>query len=126
VFVDVAFLGIADFLEKPILISLIAFLVTTRPIMLDWGIHALSAATHFEPVRREDTAVIEKTLDITHKDGEMETFICHLERNGPFPGVFLLTDAYGVCEELKDMARRLGTVGYYRSGSSSHYQETAG
>jgi carboxymethylenebutenolidase len=56
----------------------------------------------------------------------METFICHLERNGPFPGVFLLKQAYGVCEELRDMARRLGTVGYYPSGSSSHYQETAG
>jgi carboxymethylenebutenolidase len=29
--------------------------------------------------------MIEKTLDITTKDGEMETFICHPERNGPFP-----------------------------------------
>src|ERR1700740_3476319 len=56
--------------------------------------------------------MIEKTLDITTKDGEMETFICHPERNGPFPAVFLLMDAHGVREELKDMARRLGTVGY--------------
>src|SRR5689334_14848996 len=43
----------------------------------------------------------------------METFICHPERNGPSPAVFLLMDAHGVREELKDMARRLGTVGYY-------------
>jgi carboxymethylenebutenolidase len=57
--------------------------------------------------------LIEKTLDITTKAGGMETFICHPERNGPFPAVFLLMDAYGVREELKDMARRLGTVGYY-------------
>jgi hypothetical protein len=27
--------------------------------------------------------MIEKTLDITTKDGAMETFICHPERNGP-------------------------------------------
>jgi dienelactone hydrolase len=67
---------------------------------------------HSEPVDREDTSMIEKTLDITTKDGEMETFICHPERNGPFPAVFLLMDAHGVREELKDMARRLGTVGY--------------
>jgi carboxymethylenebutenolidase len=53
----------------------------------------------------------------------METFICHLERNGPFPGVFLLMDAYGVRSELKDIARRLGTVGYYPSGPSSHYKK---
>ena len=43
----------------------------------------------------------------------METFICHPERGGPFPAVMLLMDAHGVREELRDMARRLGTVGYY-------------
>jgi dienelactone hydrolase len=57
--------------------------------------------------------MIEKTQDITTKDGEMETFICHPERNGPFSAVFLLMDAHSIREELKDMARRLGTVGYY-------------
>jgi len=57
--------------------------------------------------------LIEKTLDITTNDGEMKTFICHPERNGPSPAVFLLMDAHGIREELKDMARRLGTVGYY-------------
>jgi dienelactone hydrolase len=57
--------------------------------------------------------MIEKTLDITTKDGEMETFICHPERNRPSPAVFLLMDAHGIREELKDMARRLATVGYY-------------
>jgi carboxymethylenebutenolidase len=78
---------------------------------------------------REDTAMIEETLDITTKDGEMETFICHPERNDPFPAVFLLMDAHGVREELKDMARRLGTVGYhvllpnlyYRAGRDTIY-----
>src|ERR1700757_2031696 len=57
--------------------------------------------------------MIEKTLDITTKEGEMETFICHPERNEPYPAVFLLMDAHGIREELKDMARRLATVGYY-------------
>ena len=57
--------------------------------------------------------MIEKTLDITTNDGEMETFICHPERGGPHPAVLLLMDAPGVREELRDMARRLGTVGYY-------------
>jgi hypothetical protein len=61
----------------------------------------------------EGVWMIEKTIDITTKAGAMETFICHPERNGPFPAIFFLMDAYGVREELKDMARRLGTVGYY-------------
>ena len=57
--------------------------------------------------------MIEQTLDIATKDGAMETFICHPERGGPYPAVLLLMDAPGIREELRDMARRLGTVGYY-------------
>src|SRR6266446_8284688 len=57
--------------------------------------------------------MIEQTLDIATSDGAMETFICHPERGGPFPAVMLLMDAPGIREELRDMARRLGTVGYY-------------
>jgi len=57
--------------------------------------------------------MIEATLDLATKDGAMETFICHPERGGPFPAVFLLMDAPGIREELRDMVRRLGTVGYY-------------
>src|SRR5215471_387356 len=57
--------------------------------------------------------MIEQTLDIVTKAGAMETFICHPERGGPFPAVFMLMDAPGIREELRDMARRLATVGYY-------------
>jgi carboxymethylenebutenolidase len=57
--------------------------------------------------------MIEDTLDIPTKDGGMETFVCRPERGGPFPPVLLLMDAPGVREELRDMARRLATVGYY-------------
>jgi carboxymethylenebutenolidase len=57
--------------------------------------------------------MIECTLDIATKAGAMETFICHPERGGPFPAVMLLMDAHGIREELRDMARRLGTAGYY-------------
>src|SRR5918998_3463617 len=57
--------------------------------------------------------MIEQTIDITTGDGAMETFVCHPERGGPHPAVLLLMDAPGVREELRDMARRLGTVGYY-------------
>ena len=57
--------------------------------------------------------MIEQTIDIATQDGTMETFICHPERGGPWPPVMLLMDAPGIREELRDMARRLGTVGYY-------------
>lgn len=57
--------------------------------------------------------MIEQTLDIETPAGQMETFVCRPERGGPHPAVFVLMDAPGVREELKDMARRLATVGYY-------------
>jgi len=56
--------------------------------------------------------MIEETLDIATKAGAMETFICHPER-GAHPPVLLLMDAPGIRDELRDMARRLATVGYY-------------
>ena len=57
--------------------------------------------------------MIEQTIDIGTADGAMETFITHPERGGPFSPVLLLMDAPGVREELRDMARRLGTAGYF-------------
>ncbi|MCK9542446.1 MAG: dienelactone hydrolase family protein [Novosphingobium sp.] len=46
-------------------------------------------------------------------DGPMTTFIVHPERSGPHPLVVFLMDAAGIREELRDMARRLATSGYY-------------
>lgn len=56
--------------------------------------------------------MIELTLDIQTQDGAMETFIVHPDR-GAHPAVLLLMDAPGIRDELRDMARRLATVGYY-------------
>ncbi len=57
--------------------------------------------------------MIEEILDVPTRDGAMETFLCHPERGGPFPPVLMLMDAPGIREELRMMARRLGTVGYH-------------
>jgi carboxymethylenebutenolidase len=57
--------------------------------------------------------MIERQIEIQTEDGQMNTFICHPERLGPHPAVLFLMDAPGIREELRDMARRLGTVGYY-------------
>jgi carboxymethylenebutenolidase len=57
--------------------------------------------------------MIEETLYIVTKDGAMETFVAHPERGGLYPPVFLMMDAPGIREELRMMARRLATVGYY-------------
>ena len=57
--------------------------------------------------------MIEQAVDIPTRAGQMPTFVCHPERGGPHPAVLLLMDAPGIREELRDMARRLATVGYF-------------
>jgi carboxymethylenebutenolidase len=73
--------------------------------------------------------MIEETLDIMTPAGAMETFVCRPERGAPHPAVLFLMDAPGIRAELRDMARRLATVGYcvllpnlyYRFGRKTTY-----
>lgn len=57
--------------------------------------------------------MIERQIEIVTPHGRMNTFICHPERDSPHPAIIFFMDAPGIREELRDMARRLGTVGYY-------------
>jgi carboxymethylenebutenolidase len=57
--------------------------------------------------------VIEQTVDIPTRHGAVTTFIIHPERDGPHPVVLFFMDAPAIREELRDMARRIATVGYY-------------
>ena len=57
--------------------------------------------------------MIDQQIDIPTRDGRTSTFITHPERGGPFPVIIFYMDAPAIREELRDMARRLGTSGYY-------------
>ena len=57
--------------------------------------------------------MIDRHVEIETGDGVMITFITHPEEEGPHPVVLFLMDAPGKREELHDMARRLGSAGYY-------------
>ncbi|MGB7184569.1 MAG: dienelactone hydrolase family protein, partial [Burkholderiaceae bacterium] len=70
--------------------------------------------------------MIEQQIAIPTREGDIPTFICHPERHGPYPAIFLLMDAPGIREELRDMTRRLASAGYcvllpnlyYRAGNN--------
>jgi carboxymethylenebutenolidase len=57
--------------------------------------------------------MIDREIDIQTGGGAMNTFVTHPEEDGPHPLVLFLMDAPGKREELHDMARRLGSAGYY-------------
>lgn len=56
--------------------------------------------------------MIEHQLMLETAAGHMSTFVCHPER-GSHPVVLFYMDAPGIREELRDMCRRLASVGYY-------------
>jgi len=57
--------------------------------------------------------LIERTIDSPTRDGAMTTFVVHPERGGPFAVIVFYMDAPAIREELRDMARRFASAGYY-------------
>ncbi len=57
--------------------------------------------------------MIERRFYLETRDGSMDCFSVHPEEGGPFPSVLFYMDAPAIREELRDMARRLASAGYY-------------
>ena len=68
--------------------------------------------------------MIEQQLDIPTADGAMNSFVVHPEEGGPFPVVLFYMDAPGWRDELRDMARRLASVGYFVVLPNLYYRLT--
>ncbi|MDA0652356.1 MAG: dienelactone hydrolase family protein [Proteobacteria bacterium] len=72
--------------------------------------------------------MIEQTIEVPTKDGMMNTFVIHPQEGGPFASIVLFMDIWGVREELREIARRIATVGYacllpdfyHRQGNGIH------
>ncbi len=69
--------------------------------------------------------MIEKEIDISTADGDMNTFITYPEEEGPHPVILFLMDAPGKRVELHDMASRLGTAGYYVMLPNLYYRRVS-
>jgi len=65
----------------------------------------------------------ERVVQIETASGRMPTFVTHPEQDGPFPAVIVYMDIWGVREELFEIARRVGTVGYYCMVPDFYYRQ---
>ena len=65
----------------------------------------------------------EESFDLTTADGDMPTWIVRPDGEGPWPLVLFLMDAPGMRQEIRDMASRLATSGYYVMTSQRYYRE---
>jgi len=84
---------------------------------------------HDGPWLWETAVMIEQFLDIVTPDSTpdtpMVTFVVHPEEGGPHPVVLFFMDAPGMREEIRDMARRLASAGYYVMAPQLYYREVA-
>ena len=67
--------------------------------------------------------MIERTIEIAARDGRMPCFVVHPDEDGPFPVVLVYMDALGIREELRDMARRFASAGYYTMLANLYYRD---
>lgn len=70
----------------------------------------------------------EAHFDLTTADGEMPTWTYHPDTDqatnaGPYPVVLFLMDAPGMRQEIRTMASRLATAGYYVMTSQLYYRQ---
>ena len=55
----------------------------------------------------------ERFVEIATPDGRMEAYVTHPEDAGPFPAIVFYSDVLGMREQINEIARRVGIVGYY-------------
>jgi len=67
--------------------------------------------------------MIDRMIEIPTPHGRMDTFVTHPDGPGPFPAVVVFMDVWGLREELFDIARRIGTVGYWVAVPNFYYRE---
>ena len=72
-----------------------------------------------------DPALIEELAAITTSDGETEAFVVYPAGGGPAPVVLFYMDAYGLREELREMARRIAGWGYLVVLPNLYYRVTS-
>jgi carboxymethylenebutenolidase len=65
----------------------------------------------------------ERIVEVETPDGRMPTFVTHPEQGGPFAPVVVYMDFWGIREELFDIARRIGTVGYHVTVPDLYYRQ---
>src|SRR6188508_2256069 len=83
---------------------------------------ALSEQENRPPENEKKRPMIDQQIEIPTKDGHTTTFISHPERGGPFPLILFYMDAPAIREELRDMARRLASSGYYVMLPNMYYR----
>lgn len=66
--------------------------------------------------------MIETNITLRTADGHMPVFIVHPDEDGPFPTVIFYMDALGIREELRDMARRCASAGYFAMLPDLYYR----
>jgi len=66
--------------------------------------------------------VVGKMVQVQASDGAMPTFLAHPEGEGPFPGIVVVMEAFGLNQHIKDVADRIAREGYVVAAPDLYYR----
>ena len=66
---------------------------------------------------------LHEVVEVAAPDGRMPLLVCCPEGEGPFPGVLVLTDPFGVNAHVHEVARRLAGAGYVAAVPDLYYRQ---
>jgi carboxymethylenebutenolidase len=87
---------------------------------------ALSLAAGVTAATRASAAadMADQDVVVTTADGSCDAALIHPQGKGPFPGVILFTDVFGLRPTMRDMAKRLAANGYTVLVPNPYYRTT--
>lgn len=96
----------------------VGFALSMRPV---------SAAT----IITDTKGIVAQDVKIKVADGESPGYYARPEGKGPFPGVLIVSEIFGLHEHIRDLCRRMAKVGYsavapdyfYRAGDPSKVED---
>ncbi len=72
----------------------------------------VTAAASGKVLAAADTGVVDSDVQIKTADGVCDAALVHPQGKGPWPGVIIFPDIWGLRPVMRDMAKRLATAGY--------------
>jgi carboxymethylenebutenolidase len=64
------------------------------------------------------------TLQLDAPDGKMDTYEARPQSGGPYPGIVVLMEAFGLNDHIKDVTRRIAQEGYVAVAPDLFHRET--
>jgi len=102
--------------------------LTRRTVLKAGGLAATGFALAVQPVSADTittptTGLVTEELEVPRGDARIPVYSARPEGAGPFPGVVVIHEIFGLHEHIQDVARRFAQEGYYAMAPELFFRE---